>query len=47
MKSHIIIDSKLKQRIAKLGDLTQNYEQVMEKIVEHVETCDHFWSKKE
>ncbi len=46
MKSHIIINSNLKQRIVKLSNLTQSYSDVIEKLVSHAEVCDQFWNEK-
>ena len=46
MKLHIQINSKLKKRIAKLGDVNQNYEEVIKKIVTHCEICDRWWVDK-
>ena len=46
MKSQIKINSKPQKRIAKLGNLTQSYEDVLEKIVLHVEKCDRWWVDK-
>jgi hypothetical protein len=46
MLNYLIINSKLRKRIAKLGNMTQSYEEVIEKIVEHAEQCDRWWEDR-
>lgn len=44
MKTHIKENTKV--RLSKLGNITQDYEDVILQLIEHAEVCDRFWSDK-
>lgn len=47
MKSHIIIDSKIKKRLIKLRCMLSTHGSVIKDLIDHVEKCDKFWSEKD
>ena len=36
-----------KKRLAKLGDVSQDYEDVVTALIKHAEVCDRFWNERE
>ena len=43
----IRISMETKNRLARKGILTDDYDSVIKKILDHVESCDRFWENLE
>lgn len=46
MYSTIKINQETKEKLEKFGNMNDTYDSLLERILNHVDSCDEWWNKK-